>query len=112
MVKEDDLERLSENKIIKYCYGRMPGNSNILNIIFWIKSKWSSNIKLRTDINKEYYGKYSSKHSLSTAFKEYFNSNGRTAHMTLIFNIFVIYTSFTQINCWIIFDSFNIYSKE
>ena len=58
LVKEDDLERLSENKIIKYCYGGMPGNLNILNIIFWIKSKWSSNIKLRTDINKEYYYKY------------------------------------------------------
>ena len=89
----------------------MPGNSDILNIIFWIKSKWSSNIKLRTDINKEYYGKYSSKQSLSIDFKEYFNSNGRTVHMTLIFNIVVIYTSFKQINCRIIFDSFNIFKR-
>ena len=31
--------------------------------------------------------------------------------MTLIFNIVVIYTSFKQINCRIIFDSFNIFKR-
>ena len=110
-VKEDDLERLAENRIINFCYGTMPGNSDVENIIFGTESKWSSDVKLRTDINKKYCGKYSSRQSLSVAFKEYSNANGGSVHMTLIFNVFVIYTLFNQINCRMIDDSFNIFKR-
>ena len=110
-VDEDDLERLAENKIIFYCYGKMPGGSNPENIIFGTESSWSSSTKLRTDINKKYCGKYSSRQSLSVAFKEYSNANGGSVHMTMIFNVFVIYTLFNQINCRVIDDSFNIFKR-
>ena len=110
-VKEDDLERLAENKIINYCYGNMPGNSDPSYIIFGTESSWSSDTKLRTDIKKEYCGKYSSRQSLSVAFKEYSNANGGSVHMTIIFNVFVIYTLFNQINCRMIDDSFNIFKR-
>ena len=110
-VKEDDLERLAENRIINYCYGKMPGNSDPSYIIFGTESSWSSDTKLRTDIKKEYCGKYSTRQSLSVAFKEYSNANGGSVHMTIIFNVFVIYTLFNQINCRMIDDSFNIFKR-
>ena len=110
-VKEQDLERLAENKIINYCYGEMPGGSDPEYIIFGTESSWSNKIKLRTDINKDYCGFYSSRQSLSVAFKEYSNSNGGSVHMSIIFNVFVIYTLFNQINCRMIDDSFNIFKR-
>ena len=109
-IKEKDLERLAENTIIKYCYGKMPGDSSEKNIIFGTASSWDDT-KLETSIQKEYCGNYASRQSLSVAFKEYSNSNGGTVHMSIIFNVFVIYTLFNQINCRVIDDSFNIFKR-
>ena len=110
-VKEGDLVRLAENNIINYCFNQMPGNTSATNIIYGTESKWSSDVKLRVDVNKDYCGDYASRQSLSVAFKGYSNANGGTVHMTLIFNVFVIYTLFNQINCRIIDDSFNIFKR-
>jgi magnesium-transporting ATPase (P-type) len=110
-IKENDLERLAENTIINYCYGKMPGGSEPDHIIFGTESSWSNEDKLRTDIDKDYCGKYSSRQSLSVAYKEYSNSNGGTVHMSIIFNVFVIYTLFNQINCRMIDDSYNIFKR-
>jgi len=110
-VKEGDLERLAENTIINYCYGQMPGNSTKEHIIFGTESSWSSDIKLQTNIKKDFCGKYASRQSLAVAYKEYSNGNGGSVHMTLIFNVFVIYTLFNQINCRMIDDSFNIFKR-
>ena len=110
-VKERELVRLAENTIINYCYGKMPGDSEPDHIIYGTASSWSSDDRLKADINKEYCGKYASRQSLSVAFKEYSNANGGTVHMTIIFNVFVIYTLFNQINCRMIDDSFNIFKR-
>ena len=110
-VEENDLDRLSENQIIFNCYGKMPGRSSPNHIIFGTESSWSIETKLKAGFNKEYCGKYSSKKNLSYAFKEYLNTNGVSVHMTLIFNVFVIYTLFNQLNCRIIDDSFNIFKR-
>ena len=59
-IKEDDLMRAAENRLIKFCYH---------------------------------------------------NSVSATTHMTLIFNIFVFYTLFNQINCRVIDDSVNIFVR-
>ena len=110
-VKESDLERLAENAIINYCYGQMPGGTDPKYIIYGTESKWTTENKLQSSIKKEYCGKYSSRQSLSVAYKEYSNANGGSVHMTLIFNVFVIYTLFNQINCRVIDDSFNIFKR-
>ena len=107
-VKEGNFVRKAENYIIKYCYGEMPGGNEPENIIYGTESKWSTDVKLKTDINKVYCGGYSSRQSLSVAFKEYSNDNGGTVHMSLIFNVFVIYTLFNQ---RMIDDSFNIFKR-
>ena len=111
-IEEDNLVKIAENVIIRYCYGHIPGsNKNHLLIISGVSNDWSSTIKLRSDINKEYCGRYASRQTLSLAFKEYFNINSGSVHMTMIFNIFVFYTLFNQINCRVLDDSLNIFKR-
>ena len=108
-IKEDNLVRRAENEIIYYCYNQMPGGNDPEYIIYGTESKWSPDAKLMKE--KTLCGKYGSRQSLSVAFKEYSNNNGGTVHMTIIFNVFVIYTLFNQINCRMIDDSFNIFKR-
>ena len=108
-IKEDNLVRRAENEIINYCYNQMPGGNDPEYIIYGTESKWSPDAKLMKE--KTLCGKYGSRQSLSVAFKEYSNNNGGTVHMTIIFNVFVIYTLFNQINCRMIDDSFNIFKR-
>ena len=110
-MKEQNLIRLGENRLIKYCYSKLPGNGDPDYIIYGTESNWYDDTKLRNDINKPYCGGYSSRQSLSVAYKEYMNNNGGSVHMSLIFNVFVIYTLFNQINCRMIDDSFNIFKR-
>ena len=105
-IKEQNYVRLAENQIIFYCYKKLPGNGKLNHIIYGTSSKWTSDVKLKG--NEESCGKYSERQDLSVAFKEYQNSNGSTVHMTIIFNVFVYYTLFNQINCRVLDDSFNI----
>ena len=56
-------------------------------------------------------GNYSKKQELSFAFNEYLSANGSTAHMTIVFNVFVIYTLFNQINARVLDDGFNIFIR-
>jgi hypothetical protein len=82
----DDLENISEN--YTYC-SKMP---NI------------------TKCNETFYN-WSSPINLQDAYNNYINNYGGTTHMTLIFDVFVIYTLFNQINCRIIDDSLNTFKR-
>ena len=108
-IKEQNLIRLAENKIIKYCYTIYPGK-DINHIIYGTEIKWLSDGRLNPE-DKEYCGKYVHKQKLTEAYSEYVNSNCATTHMTIIFNIFVFYTLFNQFNCRVIDDSFNIFIR-
>ena len=110
-VKESDYIRLSENAIIKTCYKELPGNGKEDHIIYGTEIKWNSKIKLQIGMTEIQCGKYGKRQNLSVAFKEFYNANGGTVHMTLVFNIFVFYTLFNQINCRVIDDSFNIFVR-
>jgi magnesium-transporting ATPase (P-type) len=105
-IKEQNLVRLTENKLIKYCYSEYPGK-DIDHIIYGTEIKWVTSAKLLNS-RKKYCGKYAERPTLTEAYIEYVNSNCATTHMCLIFNIFVFYTLFNQINCRVIDDSFNI----
>jgi hypothetical protein len=110
-IKENNLVRLAENYIIEKCYEQFPGK-NPKYIINGMESKWKSDIKLKSDINKDIFcGDYKDKSTLSQAFNQYIDSNSGTTHMVIIFNIFVFYTLFNQINCRVIDDSFNIFKR-
>ena len=111
-IKENDCIRLAETEVIKRCYDSLPGGvTDTSYIIYGTEIKWSSKTKLKIGANEEMCGKYGKRQNLSVAFKEFYNANGGTVHMTLIFNIFVFYTLFNQINCRVIDDSFNIFIR-
>jgi Ca2+ transporting ATPase len=107
-VKEGNLVRLAENRVLKFCYGEehFPGE-DVDHIVYGTDIKWSRDgILLHT--HKLFCGKYTHRQNLNDAFTEYTNSNCATVHMSMIFNIFVFYTLFNQINCRVIDDSINI----
>ena len=111
-ITESNLVRLAENKIINECYGVLPGDAkNINNIIFGTESSWSSDIRILNNANEMKCGSYNDRQNLGMAFKEYMSRNGSTVHMTLIFNVFVFYTLFNQVNCRVINDGFNIFVR-
>ena len=108
-IKEQNLVRLAENKIIKYCYSEYPGK-DVNYIIYGTVIKWTTNGQL-INLRKDNCGKYSDRDNLVEAYTEYINVNYSTTHMCIIFNIFVFYTLFNQINCRVIDDSFNIFIR-
>ena len=111
-LKEQDKGRLAENSTIMKCYGTLPGNiSDLTHIIYGIESKWDNNIKLVDGANAMDCGNYAQRQDLGLAFKEYISNLGSTSHMTIIFNTFVFYTLFNQINCRVINDQINIFSR-
>ena len=108
-IKEDNLIRLSANRLIKFCYTKYPGK-DVDHIIYGTEVKWPTDGKLRNQY-KLYCGEYVHRNTLYEAYKEYNNANSATVHLTLIFNIFVFYTLFNQINCRVIDDSLNIFVR-
>ena len=108
-IKENNLIRVSANKLIKFCYTEYPGK-DVDHIIYGTEVKWTTSGKLRNQY-KIYCGEYAHRATLAEAYIEYNNANSATVHMTLIFNIFVYYTLFNQINCRVIDDSFNIFIR-
>ena len=111
-IKEKDFVRLVENRIISHCYQKMPGGAPKDNIIFGISPKWSKDIKLNNFNNPELMcGIYGTKLDLSLAYNEYYYLNSNSAHMTIVFNVFVLYTLFNQVNCRVIDDSYHIFIR-
>ena len=49
--------------------------------------------------------------TIKDAYNHYISKYGSTTHMTLIFDVFVIYTLFNQVNCRIIDDSLNTFQR-
>ena len=49
--------------------------------------------------------------TLNDAYDEYIDSNCASTHIRIIFNIFIFYTLFNQINFRVIDDSFNIFVR-
>ena len=110
-VKEDNLTRLAENRVLQFCYGEehFPGE-DVDHIVYGTDIKWSRDGRL-LHAHKLFCGKYTNRQNLNDAFTEYTNANCATVHMSMIFNIFVFYTLFNQINCRVIDDSFNIFVR-
>ena len=108
-IPEDDLVRLAENRLLEYCYEYLPGKTKVNNIIYGTDPKWTNDNSLKG--KKEFCGNYGDKQDLSMAYDTYIHNNANTTHMTIIFNVFVIYTLFNQINCRVIDDNFNIFVR-
>ena len=111
-IKEDDVVRLAENKIIAKCYEQFPGGTSPDNIIFGTSPNWKNDVKKKSvQASEAFCGYYSEKNDLSFAYEEYVRVNAGTTHMAIVFNVFVIYTLFNQFNCRVIDDSLNIFVR-
>jgi len=120
-IKEDKQVILDSHSVLKACFGQLPGNGEFDNILYGNKDKWSKNVT--TVIESEDDPNYSAckfmllpegrfnETTLYTAYPHYMNEYGGTTHMTLIFDVFVCYTLFNQVNCRIIDDSFNTFKR-
>ena len=113
-------------ELILKCFGELPGGMKEYNgkIIYGNKNKWgeakfnySQFQYIKEDAEKsgcQYLLPNEKEWNSTTLFKahdHYMNHYGGTTHMTLIFDIFVCYTLFNQINCRIIDDSFNTFKR-
>ena len=112
-IHEQDLSRLAENKMILNCFGSLPGGEiNPNNIIYGIKTFWPNYVELNRGIaDKGMCGEYSNYDNLSKAFKLYNKNQGSPVQLTMIFNIFVLYTLFNQLNCRVVDGNKNIFTR-
>ena len=126
-VPESDGEIGDSAKIILNCFNELPGGlkEETKKIIYGNKNKWGG---AKFDFEKFSYDenivrqnlceyllpnniKEWNSTTLFEAHEHYMNHYGGTTHMTLIFDIFVCYTLFNQINCRIIDDSYNTFKR-
>lgn len=112
-IYEQNLIRISEAEIINICFGVYPGrgpdSAGNYYIMSGSTSDWSSDNYLKEQKTNVECGEYAGDQEMSLAFKDYISHYGSSSHMTIMFNIFVYYTLFNQINSRIITDEYNIF---
>ena len=120
-IHENKNDILDFTKKLNMCYGLPGGATDESYILYGNEDKWSKDIKFKymNYFNKTYqndtirncidyiYPEFQRSDTLEDVYKYYQSEYGGSTHMTLIFDIFVFYTLFNQINCRIIDDSFN-----
>lgn len=121
--KEDILQSHTD---LYNCFLHLPNNVNYKTsreyILYGTENSWSNDIKIQ-QMRKETYEKYNCstflpdaeekwfETTMSDAYSRYTAKYGATTHLTFIFNTFVFYTLFNQVNCRVIDDSFNIFKR-
>ena len=112
-IDEQNIARLAENKLILKCYGVLPGNMlDPGKIIYGIKTYWPNFVEIdKNSVAKGICGEYANYNNLSKALQLYNKHHGAPVQLTMIFNVFVLYTLFNQINCRIVDGSFNIFAR-
>ena len=122
-IPEDKQAIKDSAENLEKCFGILPGKTDKSNIIFGVSSKWDMDgipkFNILTDgcnstcpdIEEDILVKWNDAITMYEFYNHYVNYYGGTTHMTLIFDIFVCYTLFNQINCRIIDDSFNTFKR-
>ena len=122
-IKEDKDDIKDTAAAIRQCFGNLPGNAeNDEYILYGNRDKWVSNNNTvfnstntgcfnicreeSIDIKKKWDNL-----TMEEFYDRYVTQYGGTTHMTLIFDVFVCYTLFNQINCRIIDDGFNTFKR-
>ena len=124
-IKEDNENRLEIIRQFKNCFGNFHAEiSEFKNrkIYYYImdgkKSSWGELKHIKINLDKKFCMFYDKNkfeknqiNNLYEAYKWYISTNGNTVHMTIIFNTFVFYSLFNQLNCRIINNNLNIFHK-
>ena len=81
-------------------------------IIYGVKNFWHNHVPIKSEMmNNAMCKEYIEYGNLSAAFKLYNQRQGSPVQLTMIFNIFVLYTLFNQINCRVVDGSKNIFAR-
>lgn len=110
---ESESYRIEQGNIIYICYGVYPGHSKIPTNPYLVMAGsgiyWSPSTKLLSSATAEICGGYMNQPNLQQALIYYQGEYGNSSHITIIFNIFVFYSLFNQINARVIDDKVNIF---
>lgn len=110
-IPETNLQRIADADLIFKCYGNYPGKAPVDGAytilggssIFWEASYLFD--KNNTSVECGDYAKYG---DLSRAFLNYKSTYGNSSHMTIMFNVFVLFTLLNQINSRVLTDEINV----
>lgn len=125
IIKEYDSERIYINNQLENCFGKIsPLRINFEHhklthyILDGKKSMWDSLKLIKRNLDKDFCFFYDLDKfekgkikNLKQAYKWIINEYGSTVHMTIIFNTFVLYALFNQLNSRILDDSFNVFAN-
>jgi Ca2+ transporting ATPase len=120
-IVEHNQDRIGTAKQIEHCFGIFPGqkisyekHQSLYYILDGKKSSWDPLRLMLPNLDKEYCifsDEIYHIDNLYDVYKWYNKVYGNTVHMTIIFNSFVLYALFNQINSRILDDSFNIFKR-
>lgn len=112
-LKEDDPARIAEGELFKLCFGKYPGKDPLPDGSYYImngsENAWKMEYRRLPNMGIDECSVYGTKSNLNDCVHRFKIANGNSSHMTIIFNVFVIYTLFNQINARVLDDSFNIF---
>ena len=110
---EDNNSRIAEGELLQMCFGHFPGKAPTADGSYYImngsENAWKIDFGRQPGMTERECSVYAEKGNLHDCLSRYNLENGNSAHMTIIFNVFVIYTLFNQINARVLDDSFNIF---
>ena len=124
-IVEDNPERLHMIRQLENCFGDFPAEVSEFKhhkVYYYImdgkKSSWDPMQRLRRNLDPKvclFYDRTQFEenqiNNLYEAYKWYTSTYGNTVHMTMIFNTFVFYSLFNQINSRIINNNLNIFHR-
>ena len=124
-IVEDNPERLNMIRQLENCFGDFPAEISEFKhhkVYYYImdgkKSSWDAMKHLRRNLDPKvcfFFDRTQFEESqinnLYEAYQWYTSTYGNTVHMTMIFNTFVFYSLFNQINSRIINNDLNIFHR-
>jgi Ca2+ transporting ATPase len=111
-IEEDSLYRIAESNLLLKCFGTIPGrgyDNGVLYILDGSSSNWSKTAMLKYTVAE--CGRYANSSNLLNAFNIYENAYGNTSHMTIVFNVFVLYVLCNQVCSRFLEDQKNIFHR-
>ena len=124
-IEEDNPNRLGMIRQLENCFGDFPAEVSEFKkhkVYYYImdgkKSSWDPMKHLRRNLDPKvclFFDREQFEenqiNNLYEAYKWYTSTYGNTVHMTMIFNTFVFFSLFNQINCRIINNNLNIFHR-
>ena len=124
-IVEDNPERLNMIRQLENCFGDFPAEVSEFKhhkVYYYImdgkKSSWDPMKHLRRNLDPKvcfFFDRTQFEedqiNNLYEAYKWYTSTYGNTVHMTMIFNTFVFYSLFNQINSRVINNNLNIFHR-